>query len=133
MALPEKQVSGNSPADASPTHARTLPGVHPLSGGPHQPRVGGTNDCRDGLGTTLLVVEIANSGIHWMEPRDLHVSQMSRTINGQSGQGISSGHQGLACVALADGRARVMTDKTPRATIDALLTIRGGETIPDDY
>ncbi len=32
------------------------------------------DDVTDGLGNTLLVVEIANSGIHWLEPRDLHVS-----------------------------------------------------------
>jgi prepilin-type processing-associated H-X9-DG protein len=91
------------------------------------------DDITDGLGNTLLVVEIADSGIHWMEPRDLHVAQMSRTINGKSGQGISSGHPGGAVVGFADGRVRFLSEKTPPATIGALLTIRGGEKIPHNY
>jgi prepilin-type processing-associated H-X9-DG protein len=90
------------------------------------------DDVTDGLSSTLLVVEIANSGIHWMEPRDLHVSQMTRTINGKSGQGISSAHPGGAVVGFADGRVRFLGETTPAATIEALLTIRGGEQIPDN-
>ena len=52
------------------------------------------SDISDGAANTLLVVEIANSGIHWMEPRDLHLVQMAPTINPKSGQGISSRHTG---------------------------------------
>src|SRR5262249_28073198 len=51
-------------------------------------------DFTDGTSQTLLVVEVANSGIHWMEPRDLHVLQMDHAINSKSGQGISSAHTG---------------------------------------
>lgn len=91
------------------------------------------DDVTDGLSNTLLVVEIANSGIHWMEPRDLHVSQMSGTINSKSGQGISSGHPRGAVVGFADGRVRFLSDTIPAATIEALLTIRGGEKVPDNY
>jgi len=91
------------------------------------------DDVTDGLGSTLLVVEIANSGIHWLEPRDLQVSEMSRTINGKYGQGISSRHPAGACVGFADGRVRFLSNTTPAATIEALLTIRGGETVPENY
>jgi prepilin-type processing-associated H-X9-DG protein len=91
------------------------------------------DDVTDGLGITLLVVEIADSGIHWMEPRDLHVSQMSRTVNGKSGQGISSAHPGGAVVGFADGRVRFLSNTSSAATIEALLTIRGGEKVSDDY
>jgi prepilin-type processing-associated H-X9-DG protein len=91
------------------------------------------DDVADGLSNTLLVVEIANSGIHWMEPRDLHVSQMTRMINGKSGQGISSAHPGGAAVGFADGRVRFLSETTPAATIEALLTIRGGEKIPENF
>ena len=38
-----------------------------------------------------LVVEAANSGINWMEPRDLDVSQIPMAINSPSG-GITSVH-----------------------------------------
>jgi prepilin-type processing-associated H-X9-DG protein len=69
-----------------------------------------------------------------MEPRDLDSSQMPRTINDKSGKGISSMHPGVAVVAFADGRVRTLTDKIRPATIEALLTIRGGEVIPEwDY
>jgi hypothetical protein len=59
------------------------------------------DDVTDGLGTTLLLVEVANSGVHWMEPRDLDFSRMSRTINSKTRQGISSPHAGGAIVAFA--------------------------------
>ncbi|HTI50127.1 MAG TPA: DUF1559 domain-containing protein, partial [Planctomycetaceae bacterium] len=90
------------------------------------------DDVTDGLGNTLLVVETANSGIHWMEPRDLHVSQMSLTINSKSGQGISSAHPGGAVVGFADGRVRFLSNDTSATTLEALLTIRG-EKVPDNY
>ncbi len=50
---------------------------------------------RDGLSNTLLLVEVANSGIHWMEPRDLPVSALSAGINPPNaapGSAISSEH-----------------------------------------
>src|SRR5687768_16011634 len=31
------------------------------------------SDFKDGTASVLHVVEVHNSGIHWMEPRDLHV------------------------------------------------------------
>lgn len=51
---------------------------------------------------TLLLVEVRQSGIHWMEPRDLHLSQMNGTINGSRGQGPSSLHPGGANLGFAD-------------------------------
>jgi prepilin-type processing-associated H-X9-DG protein len=53
----------------------------------------------------------ANSGIHWMEPRDLHVLQMAPTINAKSGQGLSSAHNGGAHVLLADGAVRFLSER----------------------
>ena len=42
---------------------------------------------------TILLVEVANSGIHWAEPRDLYVgSNGGRHINPKVGQGVSSRH-----------------------------------------
>lgn len=86
-------------------------------------------DVTDGTAKTLMVVEVANSGIHWMEPRDLHVLQMAPTINSSSGQGISSKHVGGAQGLLANGSARFFSDKLPAATLRDLLTRRGGENV----
>lgn len=40
----------------------------------------------------IAVVEIANSDIHWMEPRDLTIEQATAGIEPKSGLGISSHH-----------------------------------------
>ncbi len=93
------------------------------------------SDITDGTDNTLLVVEVHNSGIHWMEPRDLDVSQMPLTINAKSGAagtnlGISSGHPRVAQAARADGSVfAILEDDTPPATIRAMLTIAGGEKV----
>jgi hypothetical protein len=88
----------------------------------------------DSLGSTLFVVEVADSGIHWLEPRDLLAADMPLSVNSKSGKGISSHHPGLACVAFADGRVRTFSETIKPATLSALLTIRGGEKTNDfDY
>jgi hypothetical protein len=91
-------------------------------------------DFSDGTANTLLIVEVADSGIHWMEPRDLHVLQMNPKINSKSGQGISSHHPGEACVVFADGCVRFLSDDLPPKTVKAMLTIDGGEEVsPEDW
>lgn len=60
--------------------------------------------------STLMVVEVENSDVHWMEPRDLHVQQMAPTVNSKAGQGISSPHydgEG-ANAAMADGAVQIL-------------------------
>ncbi len=52
---------------------------------------------------TVLLVEVANSDIHWMEPRDLTLEELSCRINDSSGKGPCSRHVGGATVDL-DGR-----------------------------
>jgi hypothetical protein len=89
------------------------------------------DDVTDSLSETLLVVEVANSGIHWMEPRDLDASRMPKTINDNSGMRISSMHPGIAVVAFADGRVRTLTARTPATTVEAMMASRGGEVVPE--
>jgi hypothetical protein len=84
-------------------------------------------DIRDGTSNTLLVVEVANSGIHWMEPRDLHVVQMAPTINAKSGQGISSRHTGGAHGLIADGSVRFIADSLSAEDLRAWLTAHAGD------
>ncbi|HZL89302.1 MAG TPA: DUF1559 domain-containing protein [Pirellulaceae bacterium] len=89
------------------------------------------SDITDDKGNTILVVEVHNSGIHWMEPRDLHVTQMARTINAAKGQGISSQHTGGANVAMSDGSVRFLSaEELTAADVESLLTIAGNETSP---
>lgn len=94
-------------------------------------------DCSDGLSNTILVVEVANSGIRWMEPRDLDVSQLPLRVNPQQGLGISSRHRvsrfprrpGCAYAAFADGTVGFLPDALSAEELRAMLTIDRGEEV----
>ncbi len=88
----------------------------------------------DGKSKTISVVEVANSGIHWMEPRDLTFAEAQRGINIPGVKpGISSNHAGGAQFLFCDGSVHFLSDKIPAETLRALLTAEGGEMveIPD--
>jgi prepilin-type processing-associated H-X9-DG protein len=89
---------------------------------------GSFDDIPDGTPQTVLVVETANSGIVWSEPRDLDASTMNVTINSARGKGISSMHARGANVVMADGSVRLLPDSMNWEALHALLTRNGGET-----
>jgi len=61
----------------------------------------------------IVLVEVRNSGIHWMSPRDFDVRTMPRTINDAEGRGIS-GETSLGFhVAFADGEVWRLSHDTP--------------------
>jgi Protein of unknown function (DUF1559) len=79
-------------------------------------------DVRDG---TILIAEVADSGINWMEPRDLDASRMSFTLNDPSRPSISSKDRDGPGVVLVDGgRERLSRDLTPDA-LRAMVTVNG--------
>jgi hypothetical protein len=84
-------------------------------------------DLTDGTAYTIMVVEVKNSGIHCMEPRDLNFNQMVMTINPKSGQGFSCDHVGGAYILLGDGSACFLSDNTSPKTLRRLLKINDGE------
>ena len=90
---------------------------------------------RDGMAGTIHLVETHNSGIHWMEPRDLDFATMATTINqGPPGRCISSHHGAGANVAMADGSVHFLPDTISGKTVQSLVTIEGGEIVnPDDF
>ena len=88
------------------------------------------SDIKDGTSATLMIVESHNSGIHWMEPRDLHTLQMPMTVNSPHGQGICSCHGSKGAIVQAvhaDCSVCQLESNTPSATIRAALTIAGGD------
>jgi type II secretory pathway pseudopilin PulG len=86
-------------------------------------------DVTDGPHVTIAVVETSGSGIHWMEPLDLDASQLDPTINGTVGNSISSSWGGGANVVTADGTPHFLPDETDAATVQALLTRDGNESV----
>jgi prepilin-type processing-associated H-X9-DG protein len=74
---------------------------------------------------TILLVEAANSGVHWAEPRDLYVGQMAPGINPKIGQGISSDHAGGANVLFADGSIRFLPNATDPKKLAEMLDLDG--------
>ncbi|MGE3313544.1 MAG: DUF1559 domain-containing protein [Planctomycetaceae bacterium] len=84
-------------------------------------------DITDGA-TTLLLVEVENSGIHWMEPRDLHFEQViaEKSV-------VSSKHE-FPNVAFVGFRAIPASPELLKpAQLQKLLTIRGGEEVELDH
>ena len=91
-------------------------------------------DVTDGACNTWAVVEVADSGITWTEPRDLHVLQMAPGINAPTGQGISSSHPGGAYVVCIDGSVHFVSDASCTTALSpedirSLLTIDRGDTV----
>lgn len=91
-------------------------------------------DVIDGASQTIAFVEVADTGIHWMEPRDLHIGQMSLEVNGLQGQGISSyhgsegrtKHAGVSRVGVLDGAASNLPASISSDLLKQLLTIDDG-------
>ena len=88
----------------------------------------------DGLAGTILVVEVAETGIGWTQPQDLNARAMTFEVNGgMYGEEVSSFHDGGAVYATADGTTHFLPDNTPPEYVEALTTIRGGELVkPSD-
>jgi hypothetical protein len=118
------------PADTKPLKTETSY-VAVVGPGTAWPDEGTTSwdQIRDGMSRTIVIVEVHNSGIHWMEPRDLYVTQMPLAINPKRGIGISSLHTGGAMVVCADGSVHMLPSDLDAETLWGLLTIAGGEDV----
>jgi prepilin-type processing-associated H-X9-DG protein len=87
-------------------------------------------DVTDGTENTLVIVEVAGNGIHWMEPRDLPARVAGAGINKAPGLGICSRHPRAAMVVYADGSVHALNEVIESTTLNALATRAGGEILP---
>jgi len=71
---------------------------------------------------TILLVEVAASGVCWAEPRDLTLEEALQGINPPGGGGISSRHRGGVNVLFADGHVEFLSDRTTPEELRGLLT-----------
>jgi hypothetical protein len=105
--------------------------------GPSTAFPGGTSttfdDFKDGTDNTILVTEIANSDICWLEPRDLDSATMSFKTNDRKKPSISSVGWRRPYVVLAHSiHAYPVPEDTPPEALRALTTIAGGEATSRD-
>ena len=92
-------------------------------------------DVTDGPENTLIVVEVVNAGIHWMEPKELDWGTMSFRLNDRTYPSVSSNHPfrgsrypGPHVLTVNDMVTNLPRNLHPE-TLRALLTIAGGERI----
>jgi hypothetical protein len=84
----------------------------------------------DGLSNTIAILELADSDIHWMEPRDLTFDEAVAAFAGKAGAPRLRDHPGGVVVGMADSSVRVLSREFLRKHGKALLTRAGGEKIP---
>ena len=90
------------------------------------------DEITDGTAKTILFVEVADSDIPWMEPRDLAFDRMPMRVNapGTHAPRIGSTYPDVR-IAFADGSIRRIKDAIAPKTLRALLTAKGGEVVED--
>jgi prepilin-type processing-associated H-X9-DG protein len=80
----------------------------------------------DGVYSTILVVEVAHSGIAWTEPKDLRDNQLSFQI----GVDLGGSHTGGMNALFADGHVRFLKDSLSSEEVADLTTANGREATP---
>jgi len=79
-------------------------------------------DITDGTSNTILVIDAANTGINWLEPRDLDMNSVLS---------VSGRHPGVVQVLMADGSVRTLpVGAGGTQNLPQLLTMDGGEVVP---
>jgi len=107
-------------------------GISTLFPGPTSFRFQG--NVADLRSSTLLVVQCANSGITWTEPRDLNFDEIRFTINADAPvPSIRSDCRGGVVVAFADGHTEFLERNTSADVVQRLITgnAQGAEAIKD--
>ena len=91
----------------------------------------GASHVRDGTSNTIMFVESDRHRIPSMSPNDLTFQQLKKNLKDPNYGLLSSPHTGGAIITLADGSSRYVPNTISDATLEALLTIDGGEKIKD--
>jgi len=88
------------------------------------------SDIKDGPENTILLVEIADSDIHWMEPRDLSLDALSVQKDGELPDALCNHHPDGPGVVFAD-KITTYRLQSPMSIeeLKSLLTISGSESI----
>jgi prepilin-type processing-associated H-X9-DG protein len=81
----------------------------------------------DGASNTLMIVEIAHSDIHWMEPRDLPVEELAAWLDPKHKPRLLGNHIEGGMVAFADGHVELLSRDVTIQRLKALATAAGND------
>jgi hypothetical protein len=95
----------------------------PGTGWPGPNKSSRIKDFKDGLSNSIMVVEIRNSDIHWMEPRDLDISALKLAVNSDGKNSISSRHISGAFVLYGDGSVDFLNEQETESRIRQMVLI----------
>jgi hypothetical protein len=87
------------------------------------------NDITDGLDTTILIVEVRGSGIHWLEPRDISPAQYEVLVRAATPNNHTRNHVDCGLVSYADGTVTTIPDTVSSTDLQGLMTVSGGEAV----
>jgi prepilin-type processing-associated H-X9-DG protein len=102
--------------------AVTGPGTAFGDGAKHSPQ--GLSEIPD---DTILVLEIAESRVHWMAPGDFQVQSIPQTVCTSTAGLILSRHSGGFHVLFADGNVWFLSKDTPFRKLQEFFTIEGAK------
>lgn len=124
------------PSRAPPGYSQTsyamIVGPHAFSDGPTGRTI---KDIKNDPAKTIMLAEATRAEINWLEPRDLSTESMafehkpSSVDQPSSKTDISSEHPGTYNVLFYNGEVRNLSATIDRKTLEAMLTIDGGEKI----
>ena len=83
------------------------------------------SDILDGTSNTVLVVEVAGTGVNWGEPKDLDASQLTYPLGTPGGMNPGSYHYGGLHVAFCDGSDHFLSNDVRPQTFQAMITKAG--------
>jgi hypothetical protein len=94
----------------------------------------GTHPCTvseiaDGTSNTIMLVEVRNSGIHWLEPRDLTAAELKARVLARRWREQPRNHRSGGHVLMADATVHWLSDEDLLKYLDALISINGNESI----
>jgi len=89
------------------------------------------SDILDGTSNTIMVVEVAGTGVNWGEPKDLDASTLTYPLGTPGGSTPGSHHPGGLNAALCDGSVRFIADTVSPQAFNAMITKAGAEMVPN--
>lgn len=86
------------------------------------------SEVTDGTSNTIMVLEVRDQQVHWAQPDDLTLEQMTRAIN-QAPDGPGSYHPGGAQAAMGDGSVQFLSQSIDPTVLEHLILRDDGSVV----